>query len=110
MIDVFFFLEQVVISGFAYGGLSEVKESDYLSCRLASLIAGKIGILGYKPSVLEDILIGNTAVVGTLIESYTRTFSGSCSPADLETALQVCYNKHLCYLSVTALEKLYFLS
>ncbi|PWA45380.1 insulinase (Peptidase family M16) protein [Artemisia annua] len=82
----------VVFSGFAYGGLSEVPESDYLSCRLASQIAGQIGILGYKQSMLKDILIGNSAVVGAFIDSYTRTFNGSCSPTDLETALQLVYN------------------
>nr|GEW27730.1 zinc protease PQQL-like isoform X1 [Tanacetum cinerariifolium] len=84
-----FLTDQVVFSGFAYGGLSEVLESDYLSCRLAFQIAGKIGIFGYKPSMLQDILIGNTAIVAALIESYTRTFTGCCSPADLETAFQL---------------------
>ena len=58
-------------------------------------IAGEIGVFGYRPSVLMDMLAGKRADVGTKLGAYMRTFSGDCSPSDLETALQVgfvCYN------------------
>lgn len=36
-----------------------------------------------------DMLAGKRAEVGTKLGAYMRTFSGDCSPSDLETALQV---------------------
>uniref|UniRef100_A0A0D6R038 Peptidase M16 N-terminal domain-containing protein n=1 Tax=Araucaria cunninghamii TaxID=56994 RepID=A0A0D6R038_ARACU len=83
--------DQVLFSGFTYGGLSEVPESDYLSCSMGSTIAGEIGMFGYKPSILMDMLAGKRAEVGTKVGAYMRTFSGDCSPSDLETALQLVY-------------------
>lgn len=56
---------------------------------MGSTIAGEIGIFGYRPSVLMDMLAGKRAEVGTKLGAYMRTFSGDCSPSDLETALQV---------------------
>lgn len=83
--------DQVLFTGFSYGGLSEIPESDYFSCSLGSTIAGEIGIFGYRPSVLTDMLAGKRVEVGTKIGAYMRTFSGDCSPSDLETALQLVY-------------------
>lgn len=57
---------------------------------MGSTISGEIGVYGYKPSVLMDMLAGKRAEVGTKVGAYMRTFSGDCSPTDLETALQVC--------------------
>lgn len=79
----------MLISGYAYGGLSEVAESDFLSCSMGSTIAGEIGAFGHKPSVLLDLLAGKRAEVGTKVGAYMRTFSGDCSPTDLDAALQV---------------------
>lgn len=56
---------------------------------MGSTIAGEIGVYGYRPSILMDILAGKRAEVGTKIGAYMRSFSGDCSPLDLETALQV---------------------
>lgn len=57
---------------------------------MGSTIAGEIGVFGYKPSMLMDMIAGKRAEVSTKIGAYMRTFSGDCSPSDLETALQVC--------------------
>ncbi|XP_077210657.1 insulinase (Peptidase family M16) protein [Tasmannia lanceolata] len=83
--------DQVLFTGFSYGGLSELPESDYFSCSMGSTIAGEIGVFGYRPSVLMDMLAGKRAEVGTKVGAYMRTFSGDCSPSDLETALQLVY-------------------
>jgi hypothetical protein len=39
---------------------------------------------------LMDMLAGKRAEVGTKVGAYMRSFSGDCSPSDLETGLQVC--------------------
>lgn len=83
-------IQQVMFTGFSYGGLSELPESNYFSCSMGPTIAGEIGVYGYRPSVLMDMLAGKRAEVGNKIGAYMRTFSADCSPADLETALQVC--------------------
>ncbi|XP_008797884.1 zinc protease PQQL-like isoform X1 [Phoenix dactylifera] len=83
--------DQVIFTGFAYGGLSELSEDEYISCSMGSTISGEIGVYGYKPSVLMDMLAGKRAEVGTKVGAYMRTFSGDCSPTDLETALQLVY-------------------
>ncbi|XP_068652946.1 zinc protease PQQL-like [Aristolochia californica] len=83
--------DQILFTGYTYGGLSELPESDYFSCSMGSTIAGEIGIFGYRPSVLMDMLAGKRAEVGTKVGAYMRTFSGDCSPSDLETAFQLVY-------------------
>ncbi|KAL0338988.1 UNVERIFIED_CONTAM: Zinc protease PQQL-like [Sesamum angustifolium] len=85
--------------GFSYGGLSELQECEYFSCSMGPTIAGEIGVFGHRPSVLSDMLAGKRAEVGTSLGAYMRSFSGDCSPSDLETALQLVYQ-----LFVTNLE------
>ncbi|KAH6755599.1 Insulinase family protein [Perilla frutescens var. hirtella] len=94
-----FFNDQVLFTGFSYGGLSELEECEYFSCSMGPTIAGEIGVFGHRPSVLTDMLAGKRAEVGTSIGAYMRSFSGDCSPSDLETALQLVYQ-----LFVTNLE------
>lgn len=86
----FFLYVQVLFTGFSYGGLSELPEKDYISCSMGSTIAGEIGMFGYKPSMLMDMLAGKRVEVSARLGPYMRTFSCDCSPTDLETALQVC--------------------
>lgn len=56
---------------------------------MGSIIAGEIGVFGHKPAVLLEILARKRAEVGTKVGAYVRTFSGECSPTDLDRALQV---------------------
>ncbi|KAL2501004.1 Insulinase (Peptidase family M16) protein [Forsythia ovata] len=83
--------DQVLFTGFSYGGLSELPECEYFSCSMGLTIAGEIGVFGYRPSMLMDMLAGKRAEVGTKLGAYMRSFSGDCSPSDLETALQLVY-------------------
>ncbi|KFK27236.1 hypothetical protein AALP_AA8G355300 [Arabis alpina] len=83
--------DQVLFTGFSYGGLSELPEKDYISCSMGSTIAGEIGMFGYKPSMLMDMLAGKRVEVSARLGPYMRTFSCDCSPTDLETALQLVY-------------------
>ncbi|PWA80900.1 insulinase (Peptidase family M16) protein [Artemisia annua] len=86
-----FLEDQVLFTGYAYGGLSELPESEYISCSMGSTIAGEIGVFGYRPSVMLEMLAGKRAEIGTKLGAYMRTFYGDCSPTDLETALQLVY-------------------
>ncbi|GLT32236.1 hypothetical protein SLA2020_069160 [Shorea laevis] len=86
-----FLNDQIIFSGFSYGGLSELSESEYLSSKMGSSFAEEIGVFGHKPSILADMLAGKKVRVGTEVGNYMRTFYGDCSPSDLETALQLVY-------------------
>lgn len=59
--DLIFSL-QVLISGYAYGGLSEVPEKDYYSCSMAQAICDEVGIYGHKPTVMMELMAGNVLV------------------------------------------------
>lgn len=83
--------DQVVFSGYAYGGYSELLEHEYISGSMSSVIAEEIGKFGYKPTVMVDMLAGKRAGADTTLGPYTRSFYGDCSPSDLETALQLVY-------------------
>ncbi|XP_012831738.1 PREDICTED: uncharacterized protein LOC105952699 [Erythranthe guttata] len=83
-----FFDDQVLFTGFSYGGLSELKESDYFSCLMGSDIAEQTGLFGHRAEVLTDMLAGKRVNAGTSLGIYKRSFSGYCSPSDLEIALQ----------------------
>ncbi|KAL8136373.1 hypothetical protein V2J09_002374 [Rumex salicifolius] len=83
--------DQVIFNGYANGGYSELKEREYLSGSMGSAIAGEIGMFGYKPTILADMLAGKRVEVDTNLGPYTRSFYGDCSPSDLETALQLVY-------------------
>lgn len=86
-------IQQVTLAGFSYGGLSELPESNYFSCSMGPAIAEEIGVYGYRPSVLVDMLAGKRVAVDNAIGTYMRMFYANCSPSDLETALQVCTTK-----------------
>ncbi|GMN50692.1 hypothetical protein TIFTF001_019852 [Ficus carica] len=86
-----FLADQVTLAGFSYGGLSELPESNYFSCSMGPTIAEEIGVYGYRPSVLVDMLAGKRVAVDNTIGTYMRMFYADCSPSDLETALQLIY-------------------
>ncbi|KAM6583368.1 hypothetical protein CsatB_010370 [Cannabis sativa] len=50
--------DQVMFTGFSYGDLSEIPESNYVSCSMGPTTAGEIGVYGYRPSMLLDMIAG----------------------------------------------------
>lgn len=81
---------QILVRGIAYGGISEVDERNYYSCKMAVSFSREIGMHGLKPTILEEMLAGKKVHGPSVgLGYYTRNFSGNCSPSDLETALQV---------------------
>ncbi|GJP47352.1 hypothetical protein CLOM_g6553 [Closterium sp. NIES-68] len=91
--------DQILISGYAYGGLSEVPYAQYHTAAMAQTIAGEVGIFGHPPAVMAELLAGKRVEVGGKLSSYMRVFSGECSPDDLETALQLVYQLFTCRIT-----------
>ena len=69
-------LEQVRINGYAYGGLSQVPESEYGSCSLANEIAIQVGAFGHTPSQLKEMLVDSLKLLQKL--NHIRGLSSVC--------------------------------
>lgn len=88
--------DQIMFSAYAPGGVSLAPEKDFKSASLATAMVGVGGIGGFNPVDLSKMLSGKLASAQPSISEYTSGISGSSTPKDLETALQ------LNYLSQTA--------
>jgi zinc protease len=88
--------DQVVFNAYAYGGSSLVGEADYPDAALLPALVEMGGLGGLTPVDLEKVTAGRIASASIEMDSYTHGLSGSATPKDLETALQ------LVYLSFTA--------
>lgn len=82
--------DQVIFSSFATGGTSLAEDKDYLAVNYAGNISGD-GIGDFDNTQLRKLLAGSTANASAYIGELHQGFSGSASPKDLETALQLVY-------------------
>jgi zinc protease len=83
--------DQIVISGYAFGGTSLASDADFPSANLASGIIGASGIANIDQIKLDKMLSGKNVSITPYISETTEGISGNCSPQDLETALQLIY-------------------
>jgi zinc protease len=83
--------DQVVFSSYAKGGISTAPPDQYFNASLASSLVGIGGIGGLTPVDLGKLLAGKIAGASAYISTYTHGVTGSATPKDLETALQLAY-------------------
>jgi zinc protease len=83
--------DQIVFSAFAPGGLSQASESNFKSASLATGMVGVGGMGGLNPVDLSKMLSGKIANASPNIGEYSKGVTGSSTPKDLETALQLNY-------------------
>jgi zinc protease len=88
--------DQIIYTSYARGGVSLAPEADYLNASLASSFVSLGGVGGFTPVDLGKMLAGRLSSAGTYISTYLHGITGSSTPKDLETSLQ------LAYLNVTA--------
>lgn len=48
-----FLRDQVLLGGFAAGGLSQVPREQFRSCSFSTVVAGELGMFGVPPEVRE---------------------------------------------------------
>ncbi len=87
--------DQVMFTMYALGGASLAAPEDYLDASLATAFVDLSGIGGLTAPDVDKLLAGRIASASPFISLSTHGVSGSASPAELETALQ------LLHLSVT---------
>ena len=92
--------DELLLCGYARGGLSELPREQYFAGVLSDLIATESGAFGCPPVELVELLAGKAVGLSTECASlYDRSFSASCSPSDLEACLQLL---HLLFTTTTA--------
>ena len=83
--------DQVVFSSYAKGGISNAPPEQFFNVSLASSLVGIGGIGGLSPVDLGKLLAGKIGSASAYISTYTHGITGSATPRDLETALQLAY-------------------
>ncbi|MEX1239083.1 MAG: pitrilysin family protein, partial [Cyclobacteriaceae bacterium] len=86
--------DQILFSSYAPGGTSLATQAEYKSASLATAMVGVGGMGGLNPVDLSKMLSGKIAQAAPSIGDYTHGVSGSATPKDLETALQLNYLVH----------------
>jgi zinc protease len=81
--------DQIQFTSYARGGVSLVSPDDYTSSRLSASLVSLAGVGGFTPIDINKLLAGKTASATSSIGTYSQSISGSASPRDLETALQL---------------------
>lgn len=83
--------DEVRMKAFSPGGTSLFDDKDILQFTLISQIASLGGLGNFNSVDLDKVLAGKMASADAQVNSLTEGLSGSCSPKDLETMLQLTY-------------------
>lgn len=88
--------DEIRIRAFSPGGSSLFPDEEIVNINVMNSVAGLGGLGNFSNVDLEKVLAGKKASINASIGGTTEGLSGSCSPKDLETMMQ------LAYLSFTA--------
>jgi zinc protease len=83
--------DQISFVGYAPGGTSLMGADGYYDASLAASLVSLAGIGGLSPVELNKLLAGKIASASASISTFNQGISGSSSPRDLETALQLAH-------------------
>jgi hypothetical protein len=79
------------MQGFAPGALTEQPLSQRANAGVAITLAEEMGVYGFKPNVMDDIITGKRVSIRSSIAAFWRTVGGDISPLDLDIAMQMIY-------------------
>jgi zinc protease len=83
--------DQVLFSMAALGGASLAPPAQYREAQLATALVGLSGVGGHRAVDLQKITAGKIAGASPFVSLSTHGISGSSTPANLETGLQLLY-------------------
>ena len=83
--------DQVVMSGFRYGGQFLYGNEDRDNAEFAASIVAQMGVANFTPVDLKKVMSGKTASVSPRIGTLTEGVNGSSSASDVESMLQLTY-------------------
>ena len=83
--------DEILINGYHFGGTSLASDEDFTSDNLAANVIGSSGIADFSEIQLDKMLSGKNLNISPFIRELSEGVTGSSSPKDLETALQLVY-------------------
>ncbi len=96
--------DQVVLSGFRFGGSSLYGDADIHNAQYATSMVSQMGVGNFTPTDLRKVLAGKTASASPRMSSLTEGVSGQSGSADIESMLQLV---HLYFTSPRKDEELF---
>jgi zinc protease len=84
-----FVVDEIKYEGSSIGGLSQVDDKDYISASYLSKVVSTMGLGTISNTDMVKILNGKTAAASVYLTDNYDIVSGSCSPKDFETCLQL---------------------
>ncbi len=83
--------DEIVMRAYSAGGSSLVSDRDFLSASFATALVSQSGFGSFNVTQLTKALAGKVARVSPFIGDREEGLSGSASPRDLETMLELTY-------------------
>ena len=83
--------DQVLLQAEGFGGSSLYGKDDYINLKLFDEVIEASGLGNFSHTELEKALAGKIAGVSMSLGTRRQTFSGSSTPNDVETLLQLVY-------------------
>ena len=83
--------DQIVFRGFSPGGTSLVSDEEWIPASSATAVIRGGGLGAFNTIDLRRVLTGKVAAVSPFISSFEEGVTGSASPQDLETLVQLIY-------------------
>lgn len=96
--------DQVMLSGFRFGGSSLYSDKDMHNAQYATSLVSQMGIGNFTPTDLRKVLAGKTASASPRMSSLMESISGQSGSADIESMLQLV---HLYFTSPRRDEELF---
>jgi zinc protease len=84
--------DEVLFGAYSFGGTNLYSDSDADNARFASTVTAVSGLGEFSATNLRKMMTGKVARVFPGISGSTEYFSGSTSPKDFETSLQLVYS------------------
>lgn len=83
--------DQVLLSGFRFGGQSLFGEQDMYSAQYAATLVSQMGIGEFSPTDMRKILAGKTVNASPRLTNFSEGINGQSGTADVESMLQMVY-------------------
>jgi Predicted Zn-dependent peptidases len=83
--------DEISFSGFSFGGTSLLSDTDWAATRSMMSVVNSSGVGEFSTTALNKKLTGIRASVMPSLSELAQNISGSCSPKDFETMLQLTY-------------------
>jgi zinc protease len=83
--------DNIILSAFSFGGISKINDDNVLPASLMPALIGSYGAGDYDNITLQKLLSGKKASVSLSLSEVTESISGTSTPKDFETMMQLLY-------------------